>query len=547
MRHAAAVGRYVLSITTLFLLYVTAVWVASGPALPGGAGLVFGFAALFQGLAVLAPHMLSGDLYSYAMYGRMVALYGGNPYLEVPAQYPGDLYYQQVYWKFVPSFYGPLWTLVSGGIAGLAGDDVARAVLLFRGLAAASAVGSAVLAAFVLARLTPRSVVPGTLLLAWNPLVVVEAGLGGHNDALMVLLITVGVALIALRRPSLAIGALVLAGLVKLVALVLVPLVGMYVLRQQSWRERRLFAVRSAALTTVLGAAIIAPVWAGPATFAAGTLGASGDRYVNGLGELALGELRVWLGDTRQDTEVPLQFSGWWVATHVAAPMRARRDDQADLLIDLPQWSELLVVGPERGGWLRVFDPRDRVVGYVRSAALGPAERPVEYDGDPDVLARERGPQGSLALQQANTLVRLVGWGGFGLVWLGAILFRTGSFSALTTGCLATFMALFYLASAWFWPWYVVWALPFAALAPRSRLGRWTVFLSWGVLLLYALLGFGETNLWYLQTYRSLPIFGLPLALLMLDEAARAVVALVTRSPSVTRPDIALAPAARRD
>ena len=62
----------------------------------------------------LAPFSLSGDVFSYAFYGRVFAVYGSSPYLDLPGQYPGDPFFEYVFWKYVPSFYGPLWTLISG-------------------------------------------------------------------------------------------------------------------------------------------------------------------------------------------------------------------------------------------------------------------------------------------------------------------------------------------------------------------------------------------------------------------------------------------------
>jgi hypothetical protein len=366
-------------------------------------------------------------------------------------------------------------------------------------------------------RVDPAVAVSGTVLLAWNPLFVIEAGLGGHNDVVMAFFVALGLTLVFWRRPALAIGALVLAGLVKLVAVALVPLVGVFVLRQlPSWRERAFFALRAGALGAVLTAAVLVAVRAGPETFAVWVLGAEGDRYTNGLGELALGELRVLFGETRDDTEVPLQFKGWWIATHTATPLRAQRGDGMPILRQAPQWTELLVVGSQYGRWSRVYDPELRRIGYVRANATGPIDtRPARYDDDPDILAREQGPSGSPALQKANLVVRGVGWGGVALAWLGALIFGSGSRAGLLRGAVVVFLVLYYLASGWFWPWYLLWGLVPAAMLPRSWFSLWMVLLSWGSLLLYAALGFADTPRWYLQTYRSLAVFGLPLALLL--------------------------------
>jgi hypothetical protein len=59
--------------------------------------------------------------------------------------------------------------------------------------------------------------------------------------------------------------------------------------------------------------------------------------------------------------------------------------------------------------------------------------------------------------------------------------------------------------------------------------------LSLGVLLLYPVLGFGETERWYLQTYRSLGVFGLPVVVMLADTAARLLLAGVQAVASRSR------------
>ena len=146
----------------------------------------------------------------------------------------------------------------------------------------------------------------------------------------MSLLIVVGLVLAWSRRPILAIasvGAVVLAGLVKLTALALLPLLGIYLLRAaDSWRDRLLIVVGSGIVTAAICLAVVPPVWVGPETFAVQTLGSGPDRYVNSLAEVALGELRRELGATTDDLEIPLQFSGWWVGVHTDTSLYSTRD-----------------------------------------------------------------------------------------------------------------------------------------------------------------------------------------------------------------------------
>jgi hypothetical protein len=522
--HAATAVHAAVGFTALYLLYLMAIRLARGRPRLLGVAVVVTVAVLAQAIAVAAPFALSSDLYSYAIYGRILAVYGGSPYLEPPIQYAGDRFYPYVYWMHVPSFYGPLWTLISGQVADIAGDHVGLTAALYRAVAAGSVLFAAVLVFLLLRRVDPERALVGATLIAWCPLVIVESGLSAHNDILMSLLIVVGLVLAWPRRAILSVaaaGAVVLACLVKLSALPLLPLLGVYLLRTaRSWPARFGIALGSAVVAVALTTAIVMPVWSGPATFAVGTLGSGPDRYVNSLAETALAEVRRYLGATTDDLEVPLQFSGWWVGTHTQTLLYATRTGD-EAMGELPAWSDLLVVGPERDGRLRVFDPVSRQVGFADAWTLGPIDPPSEWMRDPEVEARSRGPVGSADLIEANRLIRWVGWGAFLLAFLAALLFGTGSPAALVRAWVGLCLVLEYITLTWFWPWYVLWGLLPAALTPRSRLTRLTVYLGWGVLLAYALMGFQDTRLWFLHNYRALPMFGLPLIVFVADELLR--------------------------
>lgn len=520
-RHGETAVQLALAVTVALTLYIAAVWLSRGVRGRAAASIAIGGAALFQAVAVLAPDMLSQDVFSYASYGRMLLVHGANPHLEVPAQFPNDVYLDYVYWKFVPSFYGPLWTLISAGLVSLAGDDVAKATLLFRALEAIAAVLGTALVLLALEALDPRRALAGAILFGWNPLLVVEGGLSGHNDVLMVMLMTLAVALAVRRRGAAACTALVLAGLIKFTALALLPLLGTYLLRRSpSWRARAGLLLRCGLVNVPLTAVILAPVWAGPATFAVSALG-SGDRYVNSLGEIALGELRAYYGESREDLETPLQFRGWWVAAHTPTALTSAPDDAADTLVELGQWRELLLVAPERLHWMKVYDAESGTLGYVRAADVGPIERPHWADQDARVLQLEEGPVGTASLRQANRDIRTFGSGAFVVVFCLGLVLGTGSLTALLRTWIILFLVLFYAALTWFWPWYALWALPAAALFPRSAWTRLVVLFSWGVLLIYPALGFEGTNVWYAQTYRAIPAFGLPLAIWLGENGLR--------------------------
>ena len=80
------------------------------------AGILAGV-VLFSLPLVVCPYLFSNDIYSYIMYGRIAALYGGNPAIIAPSAYARDAFFPYlIAWQSTPSVYGPVWTLFSHGL-----------------------------------------------------------------------------------------------------------------------------------------------------------------------------------------------------------------------------------------------------------------------------------------------------------------------------------------------------------------------------------------------------------------------------------------------
>ena len=171
-------------------------------------------------LFLLAPPLLSADLFGYIDYARIGAVHGLDPYAHGPASAPHDEVFAFVRWRGeLPSPYGPLFTLGSYALAPLsvaASFWVLKAVAALASLAIVSLVWDA-------ARRLRIAPVPAAMLFGLNPLVLVWAVGGGHNDLLVVLAVTGGVWLAVAGRQRLAGAALAAAAAVKVSATVALP------------------------------------------------------------------------------------------------------------------------------------------------------------------------------------------------------------------------------------------------------------------------------------------------------------------------------------
>jgi hypothetical protein len=177
-------------------------------------------AALYA-LVLLAPPLVSTDIFSYGAYGRMGTLYGANPYLHGPAAIALDPLYPFIgaKWVTTPSAYGPLFTAISYVLAPL---SIAASVLAYKAIAAFAGLAT-VAAVWHAARWRGVDPVKAVALVGLNPLTVIYGVGGGHNDLLMLAAMVAGIYAIIQHRDRAGGGFLSLATGIKLTGGLLLP------------------------------------------------------------------------------------------------------------------------------------------------------------------------------------------------------------------------------------------------------------------------------------------------------------------------------------
>ena len=207
-------------------------------------------AALGVSLAVAAfPPMLSGDVLAYVAYGRLPGLHGLNPYLEggqtLAAR--GDPSARFLLWD-TPLPYGPLWALVAAGVAKL-GLGLHAELLVHKTWAGLALLGAAAAGSRLAALRGASLTLSAPLVIALNPLMLVEGPGSGHNDIVMIALL-LWAAVTSARHH--AIGAALVVGLavaIKPIALLAVPLVIAAHARHSAGLSTALWAITLLALT----------------------------------------------------------------------------------------------------------------------------------------------------------------------------------------------------------------------------------------------------------------------------------------------------------
>jgi alpha-1,6-mannosyltransferase len=209
--------------------------------------------------ALLAPPLFSGDVFGYIGFARLGVLHGISPYLHGANAAPGDAIVPYLGWHNVTTPYGPLFTLLSYALVPL---GIAGAFWALKVLAAATSLATVALV-WLAAKRLHRSPGVAVALYGLNPLVLIFAVAGAHNETLFGMFVAAGALWVCSGRERLAGVSLVCASALKASAALILPfaLIG-------AEQRRRL------ALSMLAAAAVVAVV-AG-AVFGTHVLGAAG-------------------------------------------------------------------------------------------------------------------------------------------------------------------------------------------------------------------------------------------------------------------------------
>jgi len=195
-----------------------------------GAGVVGALIVVFVIAFACTPVLLSHDAFSYLDYARLGVRHGLDPYVNAPEAAPNDPAFAHVTWAETPSAYGPLFTLATYPLAWL---PIWLAIAVLKAVAAISVLGLAWLVSHLA---TWRGVDPvrAAAFVALNPLVLVHVVGGAHNDGLAMLLATLGVAALEVRREASAGASLVASAAIKSSSLFVAPFALVAAIRRRS-------------------------------------------------------------------------------------------------------------------------------------------------------------------------------------------------------------------------------------------------------------------------------------------------------------------------
>ena len=233
-------------------------------------------------LCILVPVVTSTDVYSYISYARMGVIYHLNPLTTLPTAINNDPTFVHLYWSSQPSAYGPTWVAITSLLQWLTlpfgRQSLLPMVLALRFFGLLAHLCSTLLIWFITGQLqqryglvSARKRIVATLAFAWNPLLLFEACVNAHNDALLLLFILLAIWFLLpgthkLRGNILATLMLVLATCLKLNVALLIPFFLIFIWKQENQENVPLQTpfVRTLSMTLIYAGSIIllyTPFW----------------------------------------------------------------------------------------------------------------------------------------------------------------------------------------------------------------------------------------------------------------------------------------------
>ena len=260
----------------------------------------------------------------------MLAEHGLSPLITTPSEVQQYAFHRYVSWSQWVDAYGPIWEYASAGVSLLvraqaspaelaalaAGNDVCTRqpllcsaltayVTAYRLLALALAAVCGLFIHAIVKRERDATAARMALLgWLWNPLVLISTAVGAHNDVLMLAFVLLGLGLFQRQRFLLGLMALVLAAHVKITALVLLPVFGVWLIGRVGWVKAIALTVSALVITLPISWLLYVPL-GGWATLPKNLFERS-QLSTNSLGELVFLFLRDGLGWVKFDAQQPV-------------------------------------------------------------------------------------------------------------------------------------------------------------------------------------------------------------------------------------------------
>ncbi len=231
---------------------------------------ILSLTALLSVIFLFAPAVMWSQVFLYGLYGRMVTVFHVNPYGPSHMILSGNLLYSVLPTRQVgPAPYGPLWLDLTLPVTLLARDSVANLLIGFRLFGLLVHLANTFLLWQILGRLRAERRIAGTLLYAWNPVVLLLGIAEMHYELVAILFILLASYFYLRRAFLLGWVCVLLAALLSPLCLLLLPLFFPVLWKETRGMEggqRALWWLLLIGLSLIIAGLAYYPYWPGQGT-----------------------------------------------------------------------------------------------------------------------------------------------------------------------------------------------------------------------------------------------------------------------------------------
>lgn len=207
---------YMLFIFIFFIFYGIFVWLAVKKKLKFKDMLIL-LGSTIGILLFSYPAMLSYDIFNYIATSKVLFFYRENPYVIMPIEFIGDPLLSFTHAANKIALYAPLWVFLTGAPYVLGFGNFIVTLLNFKILLSAFYLATV----FLIWKISKNIV--SVFLFSFNPLIITETLISGHNDIVMMFLALFSLLLLIKKKIFLAVLLVILSILVKYATILLIP------------------------------------------------------------------------------------------------------------------------------------------------------------------------------------------------------------------------------------------------------------------------------------------------------------------------------------
>lgn len=163
------------------------------------------------------PAILSFDIFTYIATSKIAFLYNENPYLITPIEFSNEPLLKFIHHNNITSPYGPVWILLSFIPYTIGFSNFLLTLLMFKVMISVFFIGTGI----VLSKLTKDTF--SLLFFLFNPLILIESLVSGHNDMVMVFFMMLSLLMLKKRHYIISFCMYIVSIFTKFTTVVLLP------------------------------------------------------------------------------------------------------------------------------------------------------------------------------------------------------------------------------------------------------------------------------------------------------------------------------------